>query len=82
MSEKIKAKLVELTPKQLKRQRTNKRKAVNYDDLEPEMCQNCKHFARSLFSNGTSEYFPPRCTKHTFQVKPFAICDDWSDFNE
>jgi len=69
-------------PKRGKAFRRNKRISVGYDESEPEMCQNCKYFAASLHSNGTSEYFPPRCIKHEFQVIRFAICDEWSDLDE
>lgn len=65
-------------PKREKRKRANKRKAVGYDNSEPEMCKNCVHFKPKLYAVG-GEKFPPVCKKHEFEVDIQATCNDWEE---
>jgi hypothetical protein len=65
-------------PKREKRKRASKRKVVEYDNSEPEMCKNCTHFKPKLYVVG-GEQFPPVCKKHEFEVDIQAICNDWKD---
>ena len=64
-------------PKREKRKRAAKRKLVGYDSAEPEMCQNCTHYIKRLYSKTASATFQPRCGKHEFGVEPQATCNNY-----
>lgn len=70
-------------PKREKKARSQKRKLAGYCEDAPEMCSNCIWHERSLLAKSVStvrksEYFPPRCKKHEFEVLPHAVCDNYT----
>lgn len=54
------------------------RKQVNYETDVPR-CGNCRHFngKRVVLKDSLPVRFYCVCTKHSFEVRPNAVCDTW-----